>query len=171
MPREKVILVDEKDREIGFEEKLKAHQKGGKLHRCVSIFIFNSKGELLIQKRAEKKYHSGDLWTNTCCGHPKPGEILKEAAQRRLKEEMGLDSNLKEKFSFIYKAEFENGLCEWEFDHIFFGKSDQKPKPAEEEVSEWKWIDIEKLKKDIKENPKKYTFWFKIALKRVSKYT
>lgn len=164
MKKEKVILVNEKDHEIGTEEKIKAH-KEGKLHRAFSIFIFNKKGELLIQKRAKSKYHSGGLWSNTCCSHPRPGEDLKEAANRRLKEEMGIETDLKEVFSFIYKAKLGD-LIENEFDHVFFGQFEGTPKPDRKEVEDWKWIKISTLKKDIKKNPKKYTFWFKAILKK-----
>ncbi len=167
---DELILVDENDKEVGFEEKLKAHQNGGKLHRAFSIFIFNSKGELLLQQRAKGKYHSALLWTNTCCGHPRPGESIEAQASRRLKEEMGFEYVLTEKFSFKYKVDFENGLSENEFDHIFFGKFDGAPKPDPNEAADWKWIGIEELKKDIKENPEKYTYWFKLCLDKALKY-
>lgn len=167
---EKVILVDEKDREIGTEEKLKAHKNGGKLHRAFSVFIFNSKGEMLLQKRAKTKYHSPGLWSNACCSHPRPGETLEEAVHRRLKEEMGFDCKLKEAFSFIYRAEVGNGLTEWEFDHVWIGRFDGKPRPDIEEAEEWKWINIEELKKDIKEHPENYTPWFKIAVEKVVRF-
>jgi len=167
---ERVILVDKNDKELGSEEKIAAHQNGGKLHRAFSIFVFNSKEEMLIQKRAKEKYHSALLWTNTCCSHPRPGEDIEAAARRRLKEEMGFDCDLTEKFSFIYKIDFENGLSENEFDHVFFGKFDADPNPDPKEAAEWKWIDIEKLKKDIKENPEKYSYWLKISLLKVLKH-
>ena len=164
---EKIILVDKNDNEIGFEEKLTAHQNGGKLHRAFSIFVFNKKEELLLQKRAKEKYHSALLWTNTCCSHPRTGEVLLAAAHRRLKEEMGFDCDLSEKFSFIYKINFENGLSENEFDHVFFGKFDGEPKSNPEEVADWKWVSIKELKQDIKENPGEYTYWLKICLDKV----
>ncbi|RLJ08338.1 MAG: isopentenyl-diphosphate delta-isomerase [Candidatus Aenigmatarchaeota archaeon] len=164
---EKVILVDEKDNEIGTEEKIKAHQNGGKLHRAFSIFIFNSQGQMLIHRRAAIKYHSPGLWTNACCSHPRPGESLKEAVHRRLKEEMGFDCELEESFSFIYKADVGNGLTEWEFDHVFTGRFDGEPEPNPEEVDDWKWMNIDELKKDIEQNPEKYTPWFRIAFERV----
>jgi len=164
---EKVILVDENDKEIGTEEKIKAHENGGKLHRAFSIFIFNSKGEMLLQLRSKKKYHSGGLWTNACCSHPRPGEKLEQAAHRRLKEEFGFDTKLEEKLSFIYHAKLDNGLSEHEFDHVFIGNFDGVPKPNLEEIDNWKWIKIEDLKRDIKENPEKYTAWFKIAIKKL----
>ena len=123
---EEVILVDEHDREIGSGEKLQIHQEG-KLHRAFSVLVFNWKQELLLQKRKETKYHSGGLWTNTCCSHPRPGELTLEAAQRRLHEEMGLTCPLREVGNFIYRAEFENGLIEHEYDHVLAGSSDHTP--------------------------------------------
>jgi len=163
-------LVDENDKEIGIEGKLAAHQNGGKLHRAFSIFIFNSKREILLQKRAKEKYHSALLWSNTCCGHPRPDEPLEAAARRRLKEEMGFDCDLAEKFSFIYKIDFENGISENEFDHVFIGKFDGEPEPDPKEINEWQWIEIEKLKEGIKENPEKYTYWLKDSLDSALKY-
>jgi isopentenyl-diphosphate Delta-isomerase len=162
-----VILVDEQDRQIGTEEKMKAHENGGKLHRAFSVFVFNSQGKLLIQRRALAKYHCAGIWANTCCSHPFPGESLGDAAHRRLIEEMGFDCDLRETFSFIYKADFENGLTEWEFDHVFVGKFDEEVKPDPEEVGEFEWVEPEQLKKDIEENPKKYAEWFKISVGRV----
>ncbi len=163
---EQVILVDENDNQIGAEEKLKAHQNGGKLHRCFSILVFNSKGELLLQQRALSKYHCGGLWTNTCCSHPRPGEVTGEAAHRRLKEEFGFDTEFKELFTFIYRAGFDNGLTEWEFDHVFVGTYDGKPDPNPEEIGDYMWISPEELRKDVEENPEKYTPWFRIILER-----
>jgi len=164
---EKIILVDKNDNQVGIEEKLKAHQNGGKLHRAFSIFVFNSKGELMLQKRAKTKYHCPGLWTNTCCSHPRPGEELEDAAHRRLKEEMGFDCELKEDFDFIYKAKFDNGLTEWEFDHVFLGQYDGSPRINPNEADDWKWIKMRDLKKDIKANPRNYTPWFKIALEKL----
>lgn len=167
--KEKVILVDKKDREIGVEEKIKAHKKG-LLHRAFSILVFNKKGDILLQKRAKSKYHSGGLWTNTCCSHPRPKESLKKAAKKRLREEMGIEcKNLKEIFSFIYKKKVGN-LIEHEFDHVFFGKFNGKPKPNKKEAEDWKWIKLTALKKDIKKNPQKYTPWFKIILKKMENF-
>ena len=166
---EKIVLVDENDREIGTEEKLKAH-KDGKLHRAFSIFIFNSKGEMLLQKRAKNKYHSGGLWTNACCSHPRPDERLGDAIHRRLKEEMGFDCELKKMFHFIYKVKFDNNLTEHEFDHVFVGIYDGKVKPNPEEVEDFKWININDLIKDIRTNDKRYTYWFNIALPKVLKF-
>ena len=166
----KIILVDKKDNQIGVEEKIKAHLEG-KLHRAFSIFLFNAKGEMLIQKRAKGKYHSGGLWSNACCSHPRANQDIKEEAKTRLKEEMGIDydaKDLKEIFSFIYKAKLRD-LIEHEFDHVFIGKFEGNAKPNKEEAEDWKWINSEELKKDVKENPEKYTEWFRIILDRVLK--
>ena len=165
---EKVILLDESGKEIGEEEKIKAHREG-KLHRAFSIFVFNSKGQLMIHQRAKGKYHSGGLWTNTCCSHPRPGEKLEEAIHRRLKEEMGFDCDLKEIFSFTYKAKLGE-LFEHEHDHVFIGTFNGEPEPNPGEVEDWKWIGPEELKKDMEENPDKYTYWFKEAFPRVMRY-
>ena len=164
---EKVILVDENDKETGVEEKIKAH-KDGKLHRAFSIFVFNQKGELLLQRRAKEKYHSGGLWSNACCGHPRPNELLEVAAHRRLKEEVGFDCVLVhlETTCFIYKVKINN-LFENEYDHIFVGKFNQDPRPNPQEVEDYQWIDQEKLKKDILANPDKYTYWFKLMVNKV----
>jgi len=165
----KVILVDKKDNQIGWEEKIVTHQKG-KLHRAFSIFIFNSKGELLLQKRAKLKYHSGGLWSNACCSHPRPNQNLKEEAKRKLKEEMGIGCSIKEIFSFIYKKKVKTKgryLIEHEFDHVFLGKFDGRPRPNKKEAEDWKWISPGALKKDLKGNPQKYTYWFKLILERV----
>ncbi len=161
-----IILVDQNDQVIGQETKLKTHQEG-RLHRAFSIFIFNSEKELLIQKRAKAKYHSPNLWSNTCCSHPKSGEDLLTTAHRRLKEEMGFDSELKEMFNFIYKIKFSNGLTEHEFDHVIVGKFDGTPKINPKEVSEFKWIGIKTLSKDIKKNPENYTYWLKMILPKL----
>lgn len=164
---EKVILVDENDKETGLMEKLEAH-KSGLLHRAISVFIFNKKNELLLQKRALNKYHSAGLWTNTCCSHPRAGEETKAAAIRRLQEEMGLNTKLKWSFSFHYKATLENGLTENELDHVFIGSHDAAPVPNPDEVIEWKYVNMEDLKSDINTNPENYTFWFKLILDRVT---
>ncbi len=162
-----VILVDKNNKKIGEEEKIKTH-KEGKLHRAFSIFIFNVKGDLLIQQRARTKYHCGGMWANTCCSHPRPGETYFQATHRRLRQEMGFDCRLKKLFCFIYKTKFENGLIENEYDCVFIGKFDGTPKPNKKEAMNYKWVSIKDLKKDIKENPKKYTFWLKIALKKIN---
>ena len=159
-----VILVDKNDEEIGIEEKVKAHQEG-KLHRAFSIFIFNSKGQLLLQRREKTKYHCGGLWSNTCCSHPRPGETLKDATHRRLKEEMGFDCEIKKSFHFVYQVEFNNGLIENEYDHVFIGKFDGDPNPNPDEVDAWKWVSIDGLKEDIDKNPEQYTPWLKIIIK------
>jgi len=163
---EKVILVNKKDKVIGVEEKMKAHLQG-KLHRAFSIILFNKKGEVLIQKRAKSKYHSAGLWTNTCCSHPRPKEKIDQAAKRRLKEEMGIETDLKKVFSFIYKAKL-GSLVEYEFDHVFFGRFNGKPKPNEKEVEDWQWIKLADLKTDIAKNPQKYTPWFKIIFEKIN---
>ena len=168
MPKELVILVNEKDKPIGVEEKLKAHLEG-KLHRCFSILILNSKGEILIQKRAETKYHSPGLWSNTCCSHPRPNEKIIEAAKRRLKEEMGIETVLNEIFKFSYRAKIGN-LIENEIDHVFFGRFDGNPIVNKKEVGDWRWINLKDLKKDLKENPEKYTFWFRKILENANKF-
>jgi isopentenyl-diphosphate delta-isomerase len=167
--KEMIILVDEKDQILGKEEKLKVHELG-LLHRAFSIFIFNDQGELLLQQRADEKYHSPGLWTNTCCSHPNFGEELPAALKRRLMQEMGMDCETQFAFSFIYKAEFENGLTEHEYDHVYFGFSNQRPKPAKEEVQNWKYISLKELKQEIDSNPSKYTPWLKICLPEVQKH-
>jgi len=161
--KEFVILVDENDNEIGIEEKMKAHEDA-RLHRAFSIFIFNSNGEMLLQQRACDKYHSGCLWTNACCSHPRPGETVEQAAHRRLMEELGFDTDMRKAFHFIYKAEFDHGLTEHEFDHVFIGQYDGSINSNPDEVEDFKWIDLEMLQKEMKENPDDYTVWFKIAL-------
>ena len=161
MSIEKVILVDENDNQVGVMPKLEAHQKG-LLHRAFSVFIFNSKYELLLQKRASSKYHSGGLWTNTCCSHQREGENSIEAGKRRLLEEMGFETELKIITSFIYKVEFENGLTEHELDYLLIGKYLKSPVINKQEVADWKWMKVELIADDIKLNPNNYTSWFKI---------
>jgi isopentenyl-diphosphate delta-isomerase len=164
---EKILLVDESDKPKGYIEKIKAHEKGGILHRAFSIFIFNSKGQMLLQKRAKTKYHFGGLWTNSCCSHQRDSDReLINAAHRRLKEEFGFDTEIRELFSFIYQADFSNGLSEKEFDHIYVGKFDGTPAPNPEEIEEFAWMDLAELKNDLKKNTDKYTPWFKIALEK-----
>ena len=157
-----VILVDELDSQLGLMEKMQAHTEG-KLHRAVSVFIFNSKKELLLQKRAAGKYHSPGLWTNTCCTHPQEGEAPRTAATRRLKEEMGLSCPLHKAFTFIYKADMGNGLTEHEFDHVFTGIADGLPKPDEQEVGAFRYLSIDKLDNEIRTKPEQFTEWFKIC--------
>ena len=158
---EKVILVNEKDEPIGLMGKMEAHEKG-LLHRAFSVFVFNSKQEVLLQQRAACKYHSPNLWTNTCCSHPRAGETNQQAGERRLQEEMGLQVPLQEVFSFIYKAPFDNGLTEHEYDHVLVGYSDAQPQINPEEVASWKWLSLEAIKEDILQAPERYTAWFKI---------
>ncbi|MEO2064577.1 MAG: isopentenyl-diphosphate Delta-isomerase [Christiangramia sp.] len=161
MTQEKVILVNEKDEQIGLMEKIEAHEKA-LLHRAFSVFVFNDRNELMIQQRALTKYHSPGLWTNTCCSHQREGESNIAAGKRRLMEEMGFSTELKDTISFIYKAPFDNGLTEHEFDHILVGKYEEAPQPNPDEVASWKWVDLEELKKDMSANPCIYTEWFKI---------
>jgi isopentenyl-diphosphate delta-isomerase len=161
MSEELVILVNEKDEQIGLMPKLEAHKKA-LLHRAFSVFIFNDTNELMLQQRALDKYHSPGLWTNTCCSHQREGESNIQAGKRRLLEEMGFTTDLKETISFIYKAPFDNGLTEHEFDHILVGNYNGIPQINEDEVAQWMWLPIEDVKNDIAENPSKYTEWFKI---------
>ena len=164
MAEEHVILVNEKDQEIGLMPKLEAHQKAV-LHRAFSVFIFNSENELMLQQRASNKYHSPNLWTNTCCSHQRSGESNIQAGTRRLYEEMGFTTSLKEITSFIYKAPFDNGLTEHELDHIMVGYYNEDPVINSDEVEDWKWMKIEDVKNDISLNPDLYTAWFKIIFK------
>ncbi len=161
MQEEKVILVNEKDEQIGLMPKMEAHEKG-LLHRAFSVFIFNSKNQLMLQQRAHSKYHSPGLWTNTCCSHQREGESNVEAGKRRLQEEMGFSTDLKDTISFIYKAPFDNGLTEHEFDHILVGKFNDNPRLNPEEAEDYKWLSLEEVKEDMKNNPGIYTEWFKI---------
>ena len=161
MIEEQVILVNEKDQQIGLMPKMEAHEKGV-LHRAFSVFIFNDKKELMLQQRALEKYHSPGLWTNTCCSHQRDGESSLEAGVRRLQEEMGFVTELKETTSFIYKAPFDNGLIEHELDHILVGNFNGNPSVNQEEVASWKWMLLEDVKADINDNPDEYTAWFKI---------
>lgn len=161
MKEEQVVLVNEKDEKIGLMPKQEAHVKGV-LHRAFSVFIFNSKNELMLQQRAFEKYHTPGLWANTCCSHQRDGESSIEAGKRRLMEEMGFTTDLKETTTFIYKAPFDNGLTEHELDHILVGSYEADPKINPEEVASWKWMDLEEVRDDIKNNPDIYTPWFKI---------
>ncbi len=164
-----VILVNSKDYPIGTMEKLEAHQKG-ELHRAYSVFLFNNEKELLLQKRANDKYHSSGLWSNTCCSHPEPDEHLTTSAQNRLVDEMGITTSLQSLFSFTYKTKFENGLIEHELDHVLIGKFNASPLPSPAEVSDWKYASLKEISNEIKLNPQQYTFWFKEIYKRVFKY-
>jgi isopentenyl-diphosphate Delta-isomerase len=161
MSEELVILVNQKDEQIGVMPKLEAHEKAV-LHRAFSVFVLNDKNEIMLQQRASHKYHSPLLWTNTCCSHQRQGETNIEAGTRRLDEEMGFTTPLKELFHFIYKAPFDNGLTEHELDHVMIGYYNDIPKINSEEVASWKWMSIEKVKKDMTLNPDLYTVWFKI---------
>lgn len=163
---EKVVLVNTRDEELGTMGKLEAHQKGA-LHRAFSIFIFNDEGQLLMQRRAGDKYHSGGLWTNTCCSHPRKGESLAAAADRRLQEEMGIAIPLQHRFSFIYKASLDNGLYEHEVDHVFFGRFDGTPDPDPAEVAEWKHVPVNELDIQIVQHPELFTFWLKDCWPRI----
>ncbi|TDX00074.1 isopentenyl-diphosphate Delta-isomerase [Dinghuibacter silviterrae] len=160
---QQVVLVDELDREVGVMEKLEAHRKA-LLHRAFSVFIFNARGAMLLQKRAAGKYHSGGLWTNACCSHPAPGETVLEAGERRLREELGFSTPLTKAFDFIYKTAFDNGLTEYEFDHVFIGVYDGPVWPDPTEVDDYQWVGLEELKTDLDVRPGNYTEWFKIAL-------
>lgn len=158
---ENVILVDKNDTQIGLMSKLDAHKKGI-LHRAFSVFVLNNNNEIMLQKRAYNKYHSGGLWTNTCCSHQREGENSIEAGKRRLLEEMGFETELKILTSFIYKVEFENGLTEHELDYLLIGKYLKSPVINKQEVADWKWMKVELIADDIKLNPNNYTSWFKI---------
>ena len=160
---EHVVLVDQDDNAIGTMEKLEAHRKG-LLHRAFSILLFNSKGELLLQKRAPSKYHSGGLWTNTCCSHPLPDEDMEAAARRKLKQEMGIELQPEFAYKFIYKANLDMGLVEHECDHVFIGSFDGTPTINHEEVEEWKFSDLNSILIDISKHPQAYTSWFKLIV-------
>ena len=164
-----LILVDKNDNETGVMDKLTVHQKGV-LHRAFSIFVFNSNMELLLQQRADDKYHSGGLWSNTCCSHPLKNEIMEESVVRRLKEEMGIECNTEFKFSFIYKHLFENGLTKHELDHVYFGNSDQIPVFNPKEVKAYRYIGLEKLEKEISEYPDRFTIWLRICFPLIKQY-
>ena len=163
---ENVVLVDLDDNQIGTMPKMEAHLEG-RLHRAFSVFIFNASGELLLQRRALDKYHSAGKWTNTCCSHPRDGEKTLDAARRRLREEMGMTAELQQVFSFVYKAEMEQGLTEYEFDHFFFGQTDQVPHPDAGEVAEFRYIELSALQNELNTNPEHYTEWLKICFDRV----
>jgi isopentenyl-diphosphate delta-isomerase len=165
MKEEEVILVNQNDEQIGTMPKMEAHEKA-KLHRAFSVFILNERGEMMLQQRASKKYHSPLLWTNTCCSHQRVGETNIDAGKRRLKEEMGFSTDLKELFSFIYKAPFDNGLTEHELDHVMLGYYNDAPDINPEEVGDWKWMTPNAVKQDIAEKPGEYTVWFKIIFEK-----
>ncbi len=160
------MVVNTKDKPIGTMDKMAVH-RSGMLHSAFSVFIFNNQGELLLQQRAADKYHSGGLWTNTCCSHPRLGEPVADAAHRRLREEMGMQSQLTEAFQFTYYHEFENGLIEHEYDHVFIGISEQHPQPDPLEVAAFRYVNVEALQTDMLNHPDEYTAWLKISLERV----
>ncbi|MBA4168640.1 MAG: isopentenyl-diphosphate Delta-isomerase [Chitinophagaceae bacterium] len=166
MVNQELILVDEMDRPIGTMDKMEVHQKG-LLHRAFSVFIFNSQGEMLLQQRADEKYHSPGLWTNACCSHPGPGEEVADAAARRLNEELGFETPLRELFSFTYRAQFDNGLIEHEYDHVFVGMYDGKINADRSEVKNHEYLSLQQISNGLIEEPEQYTFWFHIAFPRI----
>lgn len=162
---EQVVLVDADDNPIGLCPKLEAHQNGGRLHRALSVFVLDSRGRMLLQRRSTRKYHFGGLWTNACCSHPRDKEDVLTAAHRRLKEEFGFDTDLRKIFHFTYKAHDRvTGLTEHEYDHVFFGQSDALPAPDPDEIDDWMWIDVAGLKHRLHAEPSHFTPWFGIAL-------
>jgi len=167
---EYVILVDENDQEVGQMEKMEAHEKG-LLHRAFSIFLFNNQNELLLQQRAHSKYHSGGLWTNTCCSHPRSGESVSQASNRRLMEEMGIKAEMESKFHFVYRAELDNELTEHELDHVVFGSFNGEPNINPDEVASWKYVSMNEIEEDMKTNPDNYTAWFRIVFDEVHNRT
>jgi isopentenyl-diphosphate delta-isomerase len=169
MIEEQVILVNEHDEPIGLMPKMEAHEKAV-LHRAFSVFILNERKEIMLQQRAAHKYHSPLLWTNTCCSHQRAGETNLQAGLRRLNEEMGFETPLKELFHFIYKAPFDNGLTEHELDHVMIGYYQNAPLINLEEVASWKWMSIEDVRMDILKNPQLYTVWFKIIFEKFYHY-
>ncbi|PIQ68866.1 MAG: isopentenyl-diphosphate delta-isomerase [Candidatus Taylorbacteria bacterium CG11_big_fil_rev_8_21_14_0_20_46_11] len=160
---DQLILVDEHDKEVGAEGKLSAHQKG-LLHRAISVFIFNKRGELMLQKRAKTKYHSAGMWSNTCCSHPRPGEDTETAARRRLQEEMGFTCDVRHVHHLLYRTTFPNGLIENEYDHMFVGEYEADPVLNSEEAEDWRWMSPEAIKEDIAKHPEAYSYWFRLAL-------
>ena len=173
---DQVILVDREDKPIGVGDKIETHRDGW-LHRAFSIFIFNSSGELLLQKRARTKYHSKSLWSNSCCGHPKPGETVQVAAHRRLVEEIGFDCELRDLFCFLYKAKVDDDFFEHEYDHVLAGVFDGRPILNRLEAEDWMFVDVFTLRKGIQERPTDYTYWLKLLitnpafLSKLSAYT
>jgi isopentenyl-diphosphate Delta-isomerase len=167
MQMEEVILVNEQDEQTGTIEKMEAHRKA-LLHRAFSVFIFNAKGEMLLQQRAMGKYHSPGLWTNACCSHPRPGEEVEVAAHRRLKEEMGIETSLKKIFDFIYRTDFDNGLTEFEFDHVFTGTYIGQLNADKQEVHDYCFRSMQDIAEDLSQRPEKYSSWFKIAFPLLS---
>lgn len=166
---QQVILVNEQDESTGSMEKMEAHRKG-LLHRAFSVFIFNHRGEMLLQRRALSKYHSGGLWTNSCCSHPQPGEKVQEAAIRRLQEEMGFTAKLEKLFEFVYQAEFDNGLTEHEFDHVFTGEYEGPVNYNKEEVMDYCYKSLEEVRSDLQQQPHKFTAWFHLAYPKIEEW-
>lgn len=164
--RDQIILVDESDQVLGSMGKQEVHEQG-LLHRAFSVFLFNSKGEMLLQQRADEKYHSPGLWTNTCCSHPFYGERLEEAVHRRLMEEMGLRCDVQFVFQFQYRADLDQGMIEHELDHVFLGITDNIPSPDSKEVKSWKYWPLEELVSAVKEHPSLFTVWFRLSIERV----
>ncbi|SMO62002.1 isopentenyl-diphosphate Delta-isomerase [Solitalea koreensis] len=167
---QELLLVDHQDNVIGYGEKLSVHQKG-ELHRAFSIVVFNSKGELLLQKRAKDKYHSGGLWTNACCSHPLKDEELEDTLHKKLMGEMGFDCELHFLYKFIYRSVYENGLTEHEYDYVYVGSFDGKPNPDPEEAEDFKWMKVENIKLDILQHPETYSSWFKLIITELDQYS
>ena len=167
---EDLILVDGCGQPIGHGEKMAVHRGEGMLHLAFSIFIFNARGRMLLQRRAVGKYHFGGLWSNACCGHPLKGETLEDEAHRRLRQELGFDTQLRELFSFVYTAtDVASGLTEREYDHVFCGEFDGDPRPCAEEIDELKWVDVTTVQREVAEHPERYTPWFAKALGKVAR--
>ncbi|HEU0080691.1 MAG TPA: isopentenyl-diphosphate Delta-isomerase [Candidatus Paceibacterota bacterium] len=165
--QETLNLVDRAGKRIGAMEKIAAH-RAGELHEAFSIFIFNSRGEWLLQKRSRRKYHSAGLWSNACCGHPRAGELLESAAHRRLREEMGFDCSLREAFALTYCVELPGGMVEHEFDHVFVGRYERDPRSDRREASDWKWSTPSRIERDLAAAPDAYTYWFRLIFPRVA---
>ena len=165
---EYVTLVDADDRVVGRAEKLRAH-RDAMLHRACSVVLFNSRGDILLQQRNPAKYHSGGLWSNTCCTHPRPNESAADAASRRLVEEMGISCDLAHLFEFVYRAELDGGLVEYEYDHVFAGRFEEDPEPNDREVSAWRWLTIDEIARDLKRRPLSYTCWFPLLFERLGR--
>jgi isopentenyl-diphosphate delta-isomerase len=163
MASEQLILVDAQDRELGVKEKMEAHVEGA-LHRAFSVFVFDSEKRLLLQQRARTKYHSGGLWSNTACGHPRPGETTLAAARRRLREEMGFDCELREAFEFLYRAELDGALIEHEYDHVLVGMYEGDPAPDPSEVESWRWVTMDELRRSLSDEPRSYSYWLKVVV-------
>lgn len=166
---EHVVLVDRADRPIGAAEKLLAHRRG-LLHRAISVFVFDSAGRMLIQRRALGKYHSAGLWSNTACSHPRPGEPAAAAAVRRLREEMGLTCPVEHAFSFIYRVDLGDGLTEHEYDRVFLGQCDARPDPDPEEVLDWRFLQPAAIRREMATRPDRFTYWFRIAFTMLERH-